>query len=101
MSANCCVAISPQARWRVIDGELAAYVADRAETHLLDSTAAWILSALADRGQPMARQAMVADWLDAVDCGAESPLGASEAASHFAKFVDSLVDIGMLIEVPC
>ena len=49
----------------------------------------------------MARQAMVADWLDAVDCGAESPLGASEAALHLAKFVDSLVDIGMLIEVPC
>ena len=49
----------------------------------------------------MAREAMVADWLGAVDCGAESPLGASEAALHLATFVDSLVDIGMLIEVTC
>lgn len=105
-----CVAISPQASWRVIDGELVAYLAQSAETHLLSSPAAWVLSTLDAHGPGRSLtidrlvDAAIADraGVEPADPTASSePPAVVDLSTNLAPLIDSLIAIGVLAEVPC
>ncbi len=105
--------ISSQASWRVIDGELVAFLADSAQTHLLGPAAAWLLRTLQAHAQAqgqdramdlatlLAAPALPGDDAElAAPPDLTDPSTASDLAAPLASLVDSLVKIGLLAEVP-